>query len=89
MANDMTNPAWRDANLDTLPEWHPTLGEFKGDLEALEASFEGFMRRYRHFLLGNSTDSLEDLEGHITDEVTLYLYARLDEIAERVWSVAA
>lgn len=41
--------------------------------------------RYRDFLLSHSDDPREDLYGHATDELTMYLYGRLDRILGEVW----
>jgi hypothetical protein len=42
------------------------------------------MRKYREFLL-TGEDTPEDLLNHITDEVSVWMYNRMDKIAYGVW----
>ncbi len=87
MTTNLHNNEWRDASLANLHEWHPTLQDFASDLDAIVALYHDFAKRYRDHLLQTASEPREDLWGHITDEMTLHLYERLDRATEDVWGV--
>lgn len=88
MTTNLHDNEWRDANLATLHEWHPTLQDFAPDLEAIVTLYRDFAERYRDYLLQTASEPREALYGHAMDEMALHLYDRLDRATEVVWGVS-
>lgn len=82
---DLQSNEWRDANLDTLPQWHPCLKEFAADLDALDNAFREFATRYRDFLLRECDGPVDGIIGHVSEEMSLYLYNRFDRTLADIW----
>ena len=82
---DLSSADWRDANLKTLPEWHPAFYEVHPDLENLLTQFSGIMKRYKSILTETSDDPHDELQNHIEYEVSMWFNDRMDEIIRAIW----
>ena len=84
-SSNLTGLEWRDANVDTLPQWHPDFAQFATQAQNVLDGFRSFSKDYKEHLLRESSDSPSELKEHVLQEVITYLANRMDEITDEIW----
>jgi len=79
--NDMQ---WRDANVDTLDRWHPTLRACNDALGDLDQALQGFLAHYLSELR-LSSDPDDELRAHCEEELVIHVARRLERILDTLW----
>jgi hypothetical protein len=85
---DLSNPYWRDDNLDTLEEWHPYFGEVSEELRAILKRFSRAMAVYSRILLKGSDEPQDDLLRHLDEEVCMWMERQMQSVVKEVWEKA-
>lgn len=81
---NLRSTEWRDKHIDSLEAWHPDFHFIANDLRAIVEQYGEIMRKYREILLTGG-DAPDMLFNHVNEEVSVWMYNRMDAMTRSVW----
>jgi hypothetical protein len=84
-APSLGDAEWRDANVETLHDWHPDFKRWACTFEPINEAIDQNLRVYWYFLTQNNPNTpLVELANHLRYEVAMWMARRVDRMIDEV-----